>query len=71
MTLLSGTITSNAIEFIRSGRFSVISAMFGRGRSTRTKSLFTGCTLSRAAGYACSPSFWAARAASTSRASIC
>ncbi len=35
-TLLSGTMTSNAIEFIRSGRFSVTSATFGRGWPTRT-----------------------------------
>ena len=28
---------SNAMEFIRSGRFNVIRAVWGRGRSTSTK----------------------------------
>src|SRR4051794_25586975 len=33
----NGTITSNAIAFIRSGRFRVTTATSGTGRSTRTK----------------------------------
>ena len=35
-TAASGTINSNAIEFIRSGRFIRMTAVPGRGRSTRT-----------------------------------
>ena len=35
--LPNGSITSKAIEFIRSGRFRTTSAMCGLGRSTRTK----------------------------------
>ncbi|SKV42907.1 Uncharacterised protein [Mycobacteroides abscessus subsp. abscessus] len=34
---LKGSITSNAMAFIRSGRFRVTRAISGRGRSTRTK----------------------------------
>src|SRR3954451_24636255 len=49
-TFFNGTMTSNAIEFIRSGRFRVTNATCGRGRSTRTKEFcsVTRCTLSRA-----------------------
>src|SRR3954465_12379583 len=37
-------MTSNAIEFIRSGRFRVTNATCGRGRSTRTKEF---CSVTR------------------------
>ena len=36
--LRSGTISSNAIEFIRSGRLRVITVVCGRGLSIRTRS---------------------------------
>ena len=43
----SGIITSNAIAFMRSGRFSVTSATSGRGLSTRTKLMRRAILLER------------------------
>ena len=50
--LFSGTMTSKAIEFMRSGRLSVTSATCALGRSTRTNGAGFCCsvTLSTLAG---------------------
>ena len=73
-TPLSGTMTSNAIEFIRSGRFSVTSATFGPRAVDEDESSgsVTDCTLSRAPAQTCrSPLFCAAIAASMSNSLTC